>query len=78
MAPKVSAAEAQKAEFFSGVRQGDNFRVYQKYMAMGDPAGALCFAAPLVSSRCLLYRKRVAGVAGVAGWPSFRGRFFET
>jgi hypothetical protein len=73
MAPKASAAEAQKAEFFSGVRQGDHQRIYQKYMAMGDPAGALCFAAPLASSRCLLYRKRVAGVAGVAGVAEFQG-----
>ena len=64
MAPKASAAEAQKAEFFSGVRYGDRQKVYQKYMAMGDPAGALIFAAPLASSRCLLYRKGGRGGRG--------------
>ena len=75
---KAALAEAQKKAFFSGCEAGDARRIYLQYMAMGDPAGAMMFAAPLVSSRCLLYRKRVAGVAGVAGWPSFRGRFLET
>ena len=70
---KAAVAEAQKTAFFSGCQHGDNRRIYMKYMAMGDPAGAMLFAAPLASSRCLLYRKRVAGVAGVAGVAEFQG-----
>ena len=62
---KAAVAEAQN---------GDNRRIYMKYMAMGDPAGAILFAATLASSRCLLYRKRVAGVAGVAGVAEFQGK----
>ena len=71
---KAAVAEAEKKAFFSGCQDGDNRRIYMQYMAMGDPAGAIMFAAPLVSSRCLLYRKRVAGVAGVAGVAEFQGK----
>ena len=74
---KAALAEARKKAFFSGCQSGDARRVYMQYMAMGDPAGAMMFAAPLVSSRCLLYRKRVAGVAGVAGVAEFREDFLK-
>ncbi len=68
---KAALAEAQKKASFSGCESGDARRIYLQYMAMGDSAGAMMFAAPLVSSRCLLYRKTVAGVAGVA---EFQGK----
>ena len=71
---KAALAEAQKKAFFSGCQFGDTRRIYMHYMAMGDPAAAIMFAAPLVSSRCLLHRKRVAGVAGVAGVAEFQGK----
>ena len=74
VANKAAVAEAQKKAFFQGCESGDARRIYMKYMAMGDPAGAMLFAAPLASSRCLLYRKRVAGVAGVAGVAEFQGK----
>ena len=74
LANKAAVAAAQQKAFFSGCESGDARRVYMKYMAMGDPAGAILFAAPLVSSRCLLYRRRVAGVAGVAGVAEFQGK----
>ena len=70
---KNAIVEAQKKAFFSGCQYGDTRRIYMHYIAMGDPAAAIMFAAPLVSSRCLLYRKRVAGVAGVAGVAEFQG-----
>ena len=71
---KAALAEAQKKAFFSGCEAGDARRIYLQYMAMGDPAGAMMFAAPLVSSIWLLHRKRVAGVAGVAGVAEFQGK----
>jgi hypothetical protein len=74
VANKALVLEAQKRAFFSGCQAGDSRRIYMQYMAMGDPAGAMMYAAPLVSSRCLLYRKRVAGVAGVAGVAEFQGK----
>ena len=46
---KAAVADAQKKAFFSGVQSGDARRIYMKYMAMGDPAGAMLYAAPLVS-----------------------------
>ena len=71
LAPRSAVAAARQKAFFSGCEAGDARRIYLQYMAMGDPAGAMMFAAPLVSSRCLLYRRRVAGVAGVA---EFQGK----
>ena len=64
LANKAAVAEAQKKAFFKGCESGDARRIYMKYMAMGDPAGALIFAAPLASSRCLLYRKGGRGGRG--------------
>ena len=42
--PKADIAAAGKKAFFSGVQEGDHRRIYQHYLAMGDPAAALLFA----------------------------------